>query len=315
MALFGIVAMPAVFFLDRNDATERAPIVAGAASVIAIALYVTGRRLLACLLAIPIGIILVVKPLVRPVTYEGHAFTLHSETHYYFLISGASVIALFGWLLFGVFGKNYEAAKDSARLRILSGAFFIAGLGVGHWALGGPTVGDVIIQSRDRGTAMRKQLFEFGKKLPALGEFEIKEAVLTPAPLWIEGQRQSNNIEIVMVEELWNPDETPKSRNFYLSDELMHFVRWTGPKNPMASRSMGDQAGDFGERMNRAFGVPWLAAYRSGASGIDIFVYDLRTGTLVVATTARNSLGVYEKDRQLVVDTLAKATGGKFQLK
>lgn len=78
---------------------------------------------------------------------------------------------------------------------------------------------------------------------------------------------------------------------------------------------MGDQAGDFGERMNRAFGVPWLAAYRSGASGIDIFVYDLRTSTLVVATTARNSLGVYERDRQLVVDTLAKATGGKFQLK
>lgn len=313
--LFGVLAMPTAYFLDRNDKTDRAAAIAVVASILAFVLYGTGRRLWACFLALPVGIVLLAKPFVRPVLYDGRPHSLNSETHYYFLIPGIAMLAVFGLLCVGILERREFAAQDSVRLRVVAGAFFIAGLVGGHFAFGGPTIADALKLYESQGIAMRKQLFNFAKSLPAVGEVVPQESKLDPTPVWLEGQREKNNIEIVMVEELWNPDESPKGRNLYLSDELMHGVRWTGPKNPMSSSVMGDQAGDFAKRMNRAFGLPWIAAYRPGKAGIEVFVYDLRAGRLAIATIAKGTLGDYERDRKVVLEALAKATGGTFQLK
>lgn len=314
-ALFGVLVLPALYFLDRNDTTHRAVIIAAAASILAFGLYWSKRRFLACALAIPFGLVLFVKPFVRPVMHDGQAFSLVSETHYYFLIPGLCMIVVFGLMLLDAFDWRESEFKDSTTLRIIAGVVFVAGIVVGHFTFGGPTVSDVITQYQPQGEAMRKQFFKLAVKLPAVGELKPLEAKLEPPPVWIEGQSQKGNIEIVTVEELWNPEETPKARNLYLSDDLLNCVRWTSRKNPMSSSVMGDQAGDFPQRMTRAFGVPWIAAYRPGTIGLEIFVFDLRNGNIAAAIAVKGMLGEHSQDRKLVLDALAKATGGTFQVK
>ena len=305
--------MPTVYFLDRNDTTDRAAIIGVAASILAFILYGTGRKLLACIFAMLVATVLFAKPFVRPVMYDGHPSSLNSETHYYFLIPGIGMLMVFGWLLPSAIADR-NSAGDSKILRIIAGAFFVAGLVGGYLSFGGPTVRDVLKQYEPQGAAMRKQFFKLASTMPTAGELKPLEAKLIPAPVWHEGQRDKNNIEIVMAEELWNPEQSPQGRNLYLSDELMYCVRWTGPKNPMSSTIMGDRAGDFPERMNRAFGLPWLAAYRPSNAGLEVYVFDLRNGGIVAATIVK-TLGDYSQDRKMVLEALAKTTGGTFELK
>lgn len=313
--LFGVLVLPTAYFLDRNDMTDRAVVVAIAASILALILYYTQRRVLACILAISVAIVLVAKPFVRPVMHEGQAFSLTSETHHYFLFPGLVMLGVFGWLLVSSIVRRDSRAGDSTLLRFIAVVMFAIGVFGGHLAFGGPTVSDVIKQYEPQGTAMRKQFFQLAKSLPSTGQVLPQEAKLDPAPVWHEGRSQENNIEIVMVEELWNPEETQTTRNLYLSDDLMHCVRWTGPKNPMSSSVMGERAGVFSDRMAHAFGLPWLAAYRRGNAGTEIFVFDLRTGKLAAATVTTGTVGEYSRDRKFVLDTLARITGGTFTLK
>jgi hypothetical protein len=67
--------------------------------------------------------------------------------------------------------------------------------------------------------------------------------------------------------------------------------------------------------MAHAFGLPWLAAYRAGNAGLEIFVFDLRTGKLAAATVVTGTVGDFSKDRKFVVDTLIRITGGTFTMK
>lgn len=314
--LFGVLALPTALFLVRNDSTNEAVVIAIAASILSFLLYSTKRRFLACFLAFVVGAILVLKPIVHPVTYAGGVFSLNSETHYYFLIPGACLLAVFGWLFVETLAQRESKAGDSVALRIAAAVLFVIGMGVGHVAFGGPIVADVLRQYEPQGTAMRKQFFQLAKSLPQVGQAVPLEAKLVPQPVWIEGRFQESNIEIVMVEELWNPEQSePLSRNLYLSGELMHCVRWTGPKNPLASSAMSERAGDFPARLAHAFGLPWLAAYRFGNSGTEIFVFDLRTGKIVATTVVTGTVGDYSKDRKFVLDQLARITGGTFTLR
>lgn len=314
-ATFGVIFLPTFYFLDRNDTTDRAVVIAVVASIAAFVLHGTGRRIVACVLAMIVGLVLLAKPFVRPVVWDNHTLSLDSETHYYFLIPGIAMLGVFGLMLLLAFEQRTSESKDSRVLRIFASVVFVVGIVLGHLTFGGPTVRDVMTQYESQGAAMRKQFIKLAAKLPGVGDVKPRESKLEPAPVWIEGQPKGNNIEIVTVEELWNPDDSPNTRNLYLSDDLVNCVRWTGPKNPMSSTVMGDRAGDFSERMARAFGLPWIAAYRSGTTGIEIFVFDMRSQSIAAATIAKGTSGDFTQDRKLVLDALTKATGGTFRLK
>lgn len=314
-AIFGILALPAFYFLDRNDMTDRAAIMAVVASTLAFVLYGTGRRLLACLLAVPIGSVLLAKPFVRPVMYDGHALSLNSETHFYFLIPGIAMFGVFGLMLVAQFERREFASEDSVLLRAIAAGTFVAGVVLGHFAFGGPTVRDVITQYQPQGATLRQKLYKIALRLPPSGQFEVQEVKLDPAPKWVEGRAAESNIDILTVAELLDPDTRPEGRNFYLSNDLSYCLQWTGPKNPMSSSVMGDRAGDFPARMEHALGLPWVAGYRPGKTGIDIFVIDMRAERVVISTVATGTVGDMTKDRQIVIDALARATGGTFHSK
>lgn len=315
VGLFGVLILPTFYYLDRYDSTDRAPVIAIVASILGFIVYGSGRRKLATIAVMLLGLVLLVKPFVRPVIYDHYTLSLTSETHLYFLISGISMLVVFGWLLIAAFDPNHSPPADSKLLRIIAVVMLGAGIFGGYHFFGGPTIRDVIQQHQADGTAMRQKFFQFAKSLPEVGKVVPLQEKLTPPPVWHEDRLLENNIDIMTVEELWNPDESVKSRDLHLSSEITYAIRWTGPKNPLASYRMGDPAGEFGKRLSHTFQLPWLAAYRSGTTGIEVFVYDLRAGKIVTAVVVTGTTGDYVTDRKLVLEALAKTTGGTFDVK
>ncbi len=315
VGLFGVLILPTFYYLDRYDSTDRAPVIAIVASILGLIVYGSGRRKLATIAVMLLGLVLLLKPFVRPVIYDNYTLSLTSETHLYFLISGISMLVVFGWLLLSAFDPKHSPPTDSKLLRLIAVGMLGAGIFGGYHFFGGPTIRDVIQQHQADGTAMRQTFFQFAKSLPDIGKVVPLQEKLTPLPVWHENRQLESNIDIVTVEELWNPDDSPKGRNLHLSSEIMFAIHWTGPKNPMSSTTMGQQAGEFTKRMKHTFELPWLAAYRAGTSGIEVFVYDVRAGKIVTAAVVTGTSGDYSMDRGLVLNGLAKATGGTFAVK
>lgn len=314
-ALFGLLTLPTFYYLDRYDATSRAPVIAVVASILGFLVYGSGRRKLGTIPVILVGLVFLLKPFVRPVVYDNHTLSLTSETHLYFLIPGLAMPFVFGGMLLSAFDPNHAAPKDSRMLRVIVAMTFAAGIAMGYYFFGGPTIRDVIEMHRPDGTAMRQKFSQFASRLPPVGDLQTIQEKLSPTPVWYEDRALQNNIDIVTVDELLNIDESPKYGNLYLSSEIMYAVHWTGPKNPMASYLMGEPAEDLSRRLQHSFQLPWLAAYRPGKNGIDVFVYDLRAGKIVTSLLVTGTKGDYSTDRRLVVEGLAKATGGTFVAK
>ncbi|HMY18331.1 MAG TPA: hypothetical protein PKA58_18525 [Polyangium sp.] len=313
--LFGVAVPPTIYFLDRNDMAARSLAIFIGASLVAAIVYATGRRVLASFAAIPIGLVLLIKPFVRPVMHDADTVAILSDAHQHFLLPGIVMVAVFGILAWAAFDPDHKPPVDSKALQIAATITFIAGLLGGYQLFGGQTIRDVVEQHQAEGYAMRKKFFEFAKSLPAVGQVPALQEKLSPTPIWVEARPLDNNIDIITVEELWNPDDIPKGRDFNLSWGMSQAVRWTGVKSSTSSIAMGEQAGDFEKRLMHALQLPWLAAYRLGNSGMEVFVYDLRAGKVVTQIVVTGTIGNLAADRKLLVDTLAKATGGSFELK
>lgn len=314
-ALFGLLTLPTFYYLDRYDATSRAPVIAVAASILGFLVYGSGRRKLGTIPVILVGLVFLLKPFVRPVVSEWGRYSLTSETHLYFLVPGVAIPFVFGGLFLSALDPNHTAPKDSRMLRILVAMTFAAGIGLGYSFFGGPTIRDVIEMHRPDGTAMRQKFLQFANSLPPVGDLQTIQEKLSPTPVWFEDRALQNNIDIVTAEELHDIDESPKILNLYLSSEIMYAMHWTGPKNPIASYVMGEPAEDLNSRLKHTFQLPWLAAYRPGKNGIEVFVYDVRAGKIVTAILVTGTKGDYSTDRRLVVAGLAQATGGTFVVK
>jgi hypothetical protein len=322
----GLLVMPTISLLARDGGgIDMAVVVAVLGSLIGFALFFSRRVILGAALPLLLGFALVAKPFVKPVMYEGRAFSLTSETHLFFLVPGFLVLGVFGTLLLiGLVVTKERKGKedeDSAALRV--GAAVALGLGVGLSLLGfgGPTKGDVIAQYRLNGQETREAWNKMAAALPKPGSAVPRDRKLAPPPVWSEERREASNIEIVAASELANPDVDPPYMNLLLSGDLLHAVRWTGPKNPMAGSARDERAGDFAGMLAKAFETRWLAAYRpragtltktGGSDALEVFVFDAKTGELMAATTTE-TVDNWSEARRALLSALGKTVGGTFE--
>src|SRR5215469_16359989 len=113
--------------------------------------------------------------------------------------------------------------------------------------------------------AKRQQFQSIAQALPAPGSVrENTAANLSPKPVY--GVRDSANTEIVMYDQLLNPDIKSEGHNrldLILSGGLLNAMKWTGPNDP-TSPSVLDQrsAPDMDKSLTKALATKYLVVVR-----------------------------------------------------
>jgi hypothetical protein len=99
-----------IFRLQRGSAAPALHL-AVLTGIVAITLLATRRKILSAALAFAAGLLLATKPILRPLFYEDHAFSLTSETHLYFLLPGGALLVFGGLVLMSLPRKEQGKAE------------------------------------------------------------------------------------------------------------------------------------------------------------------------------------------------------------
>lgn len=162
----------------------------------------------------------------------------------------------------------------------------------------GASCGETNIQAIERlrpiGSSFRSRLLEIAHALPAPGT----EREISPAPggfnpsLVLDFQRQSYTADVLMEQQLVDPDRKDVDFDLLLSPELLSCLLWTGPKNPL-DRSVWNDRTDLGPECQAAFETRWLVVVRKREVVIPervqlhVFVVDLHSGALAASFPIR----------------------------
>lgn len=143
--------------------------------------------------------------------------------------------------------------------------------------------------------AKRQQFNSIAQALPAPGSVQGNTvASLSPKPVY--GVKDSANTEIVMYDQLLNPDIKSEGHNrldLILSGGLLNAMQWTGPNNP-TSPSVLDKRSvpDMETSLNKALATRYLVvvrparfdapvavsedSFKGGSADVEVFVADLQ---------------------------------------
>ena len=144
--------------------------------------------------------------------------------------------------------------------------------------------------------ARRQQFQSIAGMLPAPGSVrESSAASLSPKPVF-DAKSNSRNTEIVMYDQLLNPDIKSEGHNrldLLLSGDLLTAMQWTGPSNPMSSSVLDKSAGDMEQTLKQALATRYLVVlrparfvapvavdennFKGGSADVEVFVADLET--------------------------------------
>ncbi len=130
----------------------------------------------------------------------------------------------------------------------------------------GETNREAILRLAPRYESKRQQLWRLAASLPEIGS--VKQPWFSGAmvpPLEFDEPRGRANTEILMVEQLRDPDvELDDVQQFdaLLSSRLLACLRWTGPRNPI-DPSLLDRRGSLGAVCEAAFAHPYLVVLRT----------------------------------------------------
>jgi hypothetical protein len=163
---------------------------------------------------------------------------------------------------------------------VVLSVLLLAALSLGARCLRTETNIQAIERLQPEGAAMRARLAEIADALPAAGDLEEmpKSALLSP-PIELDFRTRSYNTEVLMETQLRDPD-AEVAHDLLLSPQLVHCLRWTGPKNPLEQNAWNDR-GPIGDDCERAFAVRWLIVVRTVAYdlpekiSLEVFVADL----------------------------------------
>lgn len=141
----------------------------------------------------------------------------------------------------------------------------------------------------------RQQFQNIAHALPAPGSVQANTvANLSPKPVY--GARDSGNTEIVMYDQLLNPDVRSEGHNRFdlvLSGGLLNTMKWTGPNNPMSPSVLDKKsAPDTEPSLGKALATRYLVvvrpagfdapvavsenSFKGGSAGVEVFVADLQ---------------------------------------
>jgi len=143
--------------------------------------------------------------------------------------------------------------------------------------------------------AKRQQFNSIAQALPAPGSVQGNTvASLSPKPVYCV--KDSTNTEIVMYDQLLNPDIRSEGHNrldLILSGGLLNAMKWTGPNNP-TSPSVLDKRSvpDMEPSLNKALATRYLVvvrparfdapvavseySFKGGSADVEVFVADLQ---------------------------------------
>ncbi|MCB9891394.1 MAG: hypothetical protein H6833_07095 [Planctomycetes bacterium] len=126
----------------------------------------------------------------------------------------------------------------------------------------GPSNQDVFDEYRGRFEDMRAKWKRIHDHLPAAGRTSPANLIkVTPKPTFHE-DGDGNDTEIVMLEQLVDPDAR-LAFDLRLSDDLLRGMNWTGPENPMAESVRGERAGDsLRDELEHALATRYLVVVR-----------------------------------------------------
>ena len=168
----------------------------------------------------------------------------------------------------------------------------------------GPKTSDVLKKYEGDFKKKREQFQSIAKSLPAQGNLNNNCPAMNPTIEFNEKTKQFNT-EMVMFEELSDPDAKPKM-NITTNSELLNGIRWTGPKNPMASSAMDGRAGDLEDRLKAALAYRYLVVgrvtnltepvardektYTGGKASVETFIVDLTNNQPLCSFADRKSV-------------------------
>jgi len=135
----------------------------------------------------------------------------------------------------------------------------------------GPTNADVIKKFQPQYAALRADLAAAAKSLPDYTGDQGPASPLSPAPVYKEKSDGTLNTDILMYEQLLDPDgrlDDKTQLDLRLSAYLLNNLQWTGPQNPMADTIQKQVASDPAGKNYQAvldntryLGVVRMAAY------------------------------------------------------
>jgi hypothetical protein len=189
----------------------------------------------------------------------------------------------------------------------------------------GPSVKDVIKKYEGDFQKKRSQLKTVADALPPAGSMNGKTpcAALNP-PLMFNEKTKSYNTEMVMYEELLDPDVEPVF-DVAPNSELLTSLKWTGPKNPLSSSVLDDNGRDMEKIMKTALDYRYLVVNRvaslkmptaidektfsPGSITIEGFIVDLNTNktlcNFVLSAETSESVSYYYKANESKEERLA----------
>jgi hypothetical protein len=112
----------------------------------------------------------------------------------------------------------------------------------------------------------RRQFKKVAGVLPAPGSVkETSPAALSPKPAYDSKNSESSNTEIVMYDQLLDPDNRSDDKstlNLLLSGNLLTCMRWTGPKNPMSASGLDKNNPQMEQTLKQALSERYLVVLR-----------------------------------------------------
>jgi len=303
------LALMMVFWRPAGTDPELVTAVLGAVLLSAV---ITGRRLFPGAVALGVGLLLAVKPWLRPM---GHSPT--SETGLFYVVPGA-ILALFGVLVLSSLSAERverELKPGWVALVSLIPAALVLAFSVQRYS--GDTVKETLARFRRPLDTVRAELVQLEKSLPDARP--VPGGVLSPQPV-LAGGGVPGDTEIVAFPQLLEPSSTGRWA-LYLHDALLRFLQWSEPGGLLYSTRLAEP--DLKRQIDRALKIRYLGIYRdepvpAGSAGdedarrLTIWLVDRETGDVLFRTPEPVACSGFTGCRESVLGTLAAATGGTF---
>lgn len=163
----------------------------------------------------------------------------------------------------GVFSAAHEVlgrlSRNSVRVSVLALACTSVGCG--------PTRGEVIDQYRGRFNELRRTLRALAESLPDPEAVPPETIAAKLDPALVYADKGASNTAIFSYANLTaNADPPLKDasgeRDLGLAGDLLHGLKWTGPKNPMGRTALKGRDEKFAEKLEAALACRYLVIYR-----------------------------------------------------